>query len=195
MVFVENGATEVQRVRQHTLLGYELLRNAEAADIMSPHVALEHHEHQDGTGLPRGMRGSNAIERDRNVRPPIPTLIGEVAAVANMYDNLLHGRGGQQPLPPDEALESIRAAAGPLLNKAVVTAFLRCVPVYPVGAEILVRSEKYRNFTGVVSQVNVGQLDRPVVVLTRDNHRVPIKPVTVDLKEEQDVDIQCRGVD
>ncbi|MBI4556980.1 MAG: HD domain-containing protein, partial [Candidatus Hydrogenedentes bacterium] len=74
-VFVDRAANEVTQVRQHTLLGYELLKNADDPEIMAPHVALEHHERQDGNGEPRGLVGSNTIERDRALPPPIPTLI------------------------------------------------------------------------------------------------------------------------
>lgn len=192
MVFVEPGVDERRRIKQHTLLGYELLRNNDDPDIMAPHVALEHHEHQDGTGLPRGTRSSNAFARDRNLPPPIPTLIGEIAAVANTYDRLLNGRDGLPPLPPDEVIGTLKTYAGTRLNRAVVSAFLRVVPVYPVGAEILVRSEQFRNYTGVVSAINLGQLDRPVIVLTRDNTGRVIPAITVDLKTEESVEIRCR---
>ncbi len=194
MVFVEPDMAEPRRIRQHTLLGYELLRNSEGNDILAPHVALEHHEHQDGTGLPRGSRGSNALERDRSLPPPIPTLIGEIAAVANLYDNLLCGRDGKAPLPPDQVVLEIRRAAGTVLNRAVVEAFVRCVPVYPVGAEIVVRAGPYKSFTGVVSEIHLTQLDRPVIVLTRDNRGNSIEPVTVDMKEDGETLINCRGL-
>lgn len=191
-VFLDETVTDpVRQIRHHTLLGYELLKHSEG-DILAPHVALEHHEHQDGSGLPRGTRSSNVIERDRNMPPPIPTLIGEIAAVANTYDHLLNGNGTKAPLPPDEALVELQSMGGTLLNQAVVGMFLRCVPVYPVGSEVLVRTGKVANYTGVVKAVNPGLLDRPVVILTRDNHRRLIPPITLDLKEEKDLEVQCR---
>lgn len=191
-IFLDDTITNPERrIRQHTLLGYELLKHAES-DFLSPHIALEHHEHQDGTGLPRGTRSSNALERDRNLPPPIPTLLGEIAAVANVYDNLLHGVNGRAPLPPDEALTALRQRAGTHLNEAVVSLFMRCVPVYPVGCEIIVKSGEMANYSGIVQAVNPSQLDRPVVILTRDNHFRVITPITIDLREEQSTEIRCR---
>jgi putative nucleotidyltransferase with HDIG domain len=183
---------EHRRLRHHTMLGYELLKNCTSADILAPHVAYEHHEHQDGSGQPRGTRSSNAIERDRNLPPPIPTLIGEITAVADCYDRFLNGDGKVGPYPPDEALAKVRGLAGPVLNKAVVSTFLRCVPVYPVGCEITVRSDKYLNYSGVVQEVHTGALDRPTIILTRDNRQRIIEPVTLDLTEEKDIEVQCR---
>ncbi|MFA6243970.1 MAG: HD domain-containing protein, partial [Candidatus Hydrogenedentales bacterium] len=103
-VFLDKKSGDRDSIRLHTTLGYELLKNNEDPDILAPHVAYEHHEHQDGSGKPRGLVGSNTVERDRNLSSPVPTLIGEIAAVANTYDNLLNGIGVPRPLPPDQAL-------------------------------------------------------------------------------------------
>ncbi len=191
-IFLEKRANPRTEVRQHTLLGYELLKCSDEPDILAPHVALEHHERQNGTGEPRGLAGTNTIERDRNAPGPVMTLIGEIAAVANVYDNLLNGTPIQPPMPHDNALQAVRSAAGSHLNKAVVNALLRIVPVYPMGTEILVRSAKFRNYTGIVTQVNAQHLDKPVVTLIRDARGVPIPPIEVDLLKEDDVQVRCK---
>jgi HD-GYP domain-containing protein (c-di-GMP phosphodiesterase class II) len=181
-----------RRVRQHTLLGYELLKHGDNPDILAPHVALEHHEHQDGTGEPRGVYGSNKIERDRSKPPPIPTLLGEVVAVANTYDILASGLWGQAPLPPDQALAAVAGLGGTHLNKTITAAFLRTIPVYPKGVEVVVRSGEYRNFSGVVADVRPEQLDRPVVVLTRNSGNDPMPPVELDLSDAPEATIRVK---
>ncbi len=192
-VFVDPNADQRRRLRQHTLLGYELLKESDDPDILAPHIALEHHEHQDGSGEPRGLVGSNTIERKRDLPPPIPTLVGEIAAVANTFDTLSSGMWGHPPMTADAALAAIESVAGAHLNKAIVTAFVKLVPIYPRGAEIIVRSGSYRNFSGIVGKVRPNQLDKPVVLLIRDNHGNSITPVQLDLLEESDATIQCRG--
>ena len=189
-IFVDHTATEKSKVRQHTLLGYEVLKNLPSPDILVPHVALEHHEWQDGSGEPRGLIGSNAIERNRSRKPPIPTLVGEIAAVANIYDNMLTGSPSRPPMTPDVAVKAIFDASGKHLNREVVTNFIRLVPVYPLGTEVLVRSEKHKNFTGIVSRINPNKLDKPVIVLFRDNKKELIKPIEIDMTEEKDVIIR-----
>ena len=42
-VFLDPKERETTRIRQHTTLGFELLRNGYDPDILAPHVALEHH--------------------------------------------------------------------------------------------------------------------------------------------------------
>lgn len=191
-IFLDRGMTRRRMIVQHTRLGYELLKSSDQRDILSPHVAYEHHEHQDGTGLPRGLRGSNVLERDRGLPPPIPTLVGEIAAVANEFDNLLTGSSGARPVPTDQALLRIRRDAGTRFNKAVVTALLRVTPVYPVGVPIVVVSERYRKYQGVVVRVNQNRLDRPVIALTHDRSAARIKPIEIDLKQEEEIAIKSR---
>ena len=191
-VFVGQDADEKTLVRRHTLLGYELLKNCPDPDIVVPHVALEHHEWQDGSGEPRGLMGGNAIERDRSLPPPIPTLVGEIAAVANVYDGLLAGSQRRPPMTPDAVVQSISNASGTQLNREIVAAFVRLVPVYPLGTSITVRSGEYRNYTAIVSQVNPARLDRPIITIFRDNKGKTIPAVEMDLAEESGVRIQCK---
>jgi HD-GYP domain-containing protein (c-di-GMP phosphodiesterase class II) len=116
MLFVRRDVDEARRVRTHTTLGFELLKATDESEILAPYVAYEHHEHQDGTGLPRGLRGSNQLQRARGQAGPVPTLVGEIAAVANHYVNLLSGVAGHEPAPPDKAIEEISGLAGTFFN-------------------------------------------------------------------------------
>jgi putative nucleotidyltransferase with HDIG domain len=192
-LFTDPNANRISQVRQHTLLGYELLKNCPNPDILAPRVALEHHEWQDGSGEPRGLVGSNRIERDRKLPPPVPTLVGEIAAVANVYDNLLTGSLGQPPMSPDQVVQAIRSASGTHLNREIVSTFVRLVPVFPLGTEVLMRSGEFRGAIGIVKDVKPHQLDRPTVMLFKDQKGQPISPVEIDLAAHPEVLIRSRA--
>ncbi len=191
-IFLDPSVSGDTEVAQHTRLGYELLRASEDKDILTPHVAFEHHERPDSQGLPRRLRAGNFIMRDRTQPPPIPTVLGEIAAVANAYDHLLSDQPGKPALRPDEALRHIRRGMGTQFNKEVVQGFLRTVPVYPLGTEAIVKSEKYRNFLAVVTRVNQARLDRPVLTLVRDAHGYKIEPIEVDMAADLDFHIRSK---
>ncbi|MEA3366288.1 MAG: HD domain-containing protein [Candidatus Hydrogenedentes bacterium] len=192
-VFLKKSGDDVNHVRKHTLLGFELLKNAPDADILAPYVALEHHERQDGSGQPRGLVGTNTIHRNRSAhREKVPTLLGEIAALANYYDHLLTGSASRPPMPPDSALHAIQNAAGTHLNAEVVKAFLRVVPVYPLGTEVLVRSAEYRNHTGLVTKVNRTQLDRPVITLIRNPRGKPISPIEINMMHNETIQVRSK---
>ena len=191
-LFMDKTAGEISQVRQHTLLGYELLKAG--SDSLAPNVALEHHERQDGKGQPRGLVGSNTIWRNRNQKGPVPTLVGEVAAVANVYDNLLSGTPTRPPLTPEKALQTMDDVAGTHLNSAVVRAFRRVVPVYPLGTDVLVRGDKHHNFRGIVSKINPDHLDKPVVLVTKDNRGKGIEAFELDMLTQKTLSLRAMGL-
>jgi len=194
MLFVDSELDELERIRQHTVLGYELLRKTEDPDLLSPHVAYEHHEHQDGTGLPRGLAGSNTIARGHRGTAPVLTLIGEIAAIANCYDNLLSGAHGHPPMAPDQALAEISGRAGTRLNAEIVTAFRSVVPVYPKGTQVMLEGQTYDKCLAVVGEVHPDELSRPIVVLVRGPTGERIDPIKVDCREEPSVKLRTVGL-
>jgi putative nucleotidyltransferase with HDIG domain len=190
MLFVRPNLAEPKRIRQHTTLGFELLRETETADLLAAHVAYEHHEHQDGTGLPRGLTGSNKLARSRS-SGPVPTLIGEVCAVTNLYDNLLSGTPQRKPVSPDKAMAVLLAMAGKRLNSEVVTTFRRLVAIYPIGTQVQLFGGPTDRFIGVVAEVDPAQLDRPVVLLARDGQgRRVQKKIKVDLRRHPEIKLR-----
>ena len=192
MTLVDADVTGRERISQHTRLGFELLKSGENRDVLVPFVALEHHEHQDGTGLPRGLVGSNTIKRNREQKPPIPTLLGEIAAIANAYDNMLSGTDARKPMRPDEVVQVIRKAAGKILNRELVAAFLRLVPVFPVGTDVEIRNGEFRDYTATVVDVKETALDRPVIALSRNAQGRAVTPQKIDLSAHPGIRIRGR---
>lgn len=189
-IFLPAGLSREAQLKQHTLLGFELLRRGEQPDILAPHVAYEHHEHQDGTGFPRGLKGSNKVERDRGAQGPVPTLIGEIAAVANSYDHLLSGSDGGEALTPEQALRTLHAGAGKRFNAAVVKALVRVTPIYPLGFNVVVTEGPPKNCTGQVVRIHPNDMSRPIIALYRDASGKPMAPMRIDLRENNKIKIR-----
>ena len=98
-------------MRQHPRFAFELL-----APIPYLDRALEipycHHEHWDGSGYPRGLKGDN-----------IP-FSARLFAVVDVWDILCSKQVYRPAWPRDRALEFIREQAGLKFDPAVVIAFL-----------------------------------------------------------------------
>lgn len=114
--------SEYAEMKQHTTLGHETLRKAEAlAGVhdnevlgLAKDIVFTHHERWDGGGYPRGLRGE-AI--------PIP---GRIVAVVDTYDALVTRRAYKEALPHDHALRIIREGRGTHFDPAIVDAFFDC---------------------------------------------------------------------
>jgi HD-GYP domain-containing protein (c-di-GMP phosphodiesterase class II) len=183
---------EEERVKDHTVLGYLFIRDSLKLGALPSHVAYQHHERQDGQGYPRGLTGRNRIARGSEVHVPgrIEPL-AEIAAVADLHDTLSADRPWHRRLPPDQVWRAIADAAGGHLNREIVEAFLRVLPPYPLGTQVMVTEGRWSGYCGVVARVPHDHMDAPVIrVLTAPDGR-RVDPVELDLSRE---DARVRGV-
>ncbi|HMO58062.1 MAG TPA: HD domain-containing phosphohydrolase, partial [Roseiflexaceae bacterium] len=78
-------------------------------------IAMTHHEHWDGNGYPRGLKGEE-----------IP-LEGRIVAVVDVFDALTHRRAYKHEWSAAEACAEIMAQSGRQFDPQVVAAFMRIV--------------------------------------------------------------------
>jgi len=136
------------------------LKNKREFNLLIAHVALQHHEAPDGSGLPRGMS-------DDQIH-----IYGKIVAVANTYDHLLYDPVTGKKTMPHEACETLTALAGTKLDRECVIQFLRTVSVYPTGSSVRLTNKE----TGVVVGQHRGLPGRPVVrVVKKDEEELTVK--------------------
>ena len=112
---------EFELVKRHTTDGYEMLRRQPGIDLLSAHVALQHHERLDGSGYPRGLMGDGIL------------LFARLAAIADVYDAMTADRPYRSASPPHEAMAAIHGMAGQQLDEQLVRHFTRKMAIYPSG--------------------------------------------------------------
>jgi putative two-component system response regulator len=100
-------------MRTHTEIGYRILCDSDN-DLLdtAARVALTHHERVDGTGYPRGLRGSH-----------IP-LVGRIAAIGDVFDALTTERVYSPALPVELAVRVMRAGRGTQFDADLLDLFL-----------------------------------------------------------------------
>lgn len=108
-------------MRQHTLIGRQALERAVRISGLDPgnsflryaeEIASGHHEHWDGKGYPKGLKGTE-----------IP-LSARLMAVADVYDAIRSRRHYKEALPHEAAVGDIRAGSGTQFDPDLVQAFL-----------------------------------------------------------------------
>ena len=82
---------DLQTYKKHCRRGYNVLKNA-GFDEPIPTIALEHHEHMNGEGFPKNLKGEK-------IHP-----FARVVAVADAYDNLTSEREGFTKKTPFDAI-------------------------------------------------------------------------------------------
>lgn len=113
-ILLKPGALTLEEwliMQRHAEIGYNLVKRipflADAAEII-----LTHHERWDGSGYPRGLKGTD-----------IP-LGARIFAVADTVDAMTSDRPYRSALSFEEAQEEIRSGAGSRYDSQVVSAFL-----------------------------------------------------------------------
>ena len=103
---------EWEIMRKHPSYAEELLS---PIAYLGPALSIPgaHHEHWDGTGYPRGLRGEE-----------IP-LAARIFAIIDVWDALTSSRAYRGPWTKDQVRDHIRELAGTHLDPDLVDVFLR----------------------------------------------------------------------
>ncbi len=151
-------------VRSHPERGVELLRKAGIRDELWLACVLAHHENEDGSGYPRGLK-ADAI--------PCPA---KLVALADRYCARVSDRPFRKPMLPNAALRDILLEARHALDAQLGAVLIRELGIYPVGTyvrllngEVAVVSRKGLNSTTPYVQSIIGPRGAPLdVFLQRD---------------------------
>ena len=100
---------EFEHVKQHVRIGIEILRPMAQLDPVLDFIQ-DHHEHWDGSGYPRALRGESI------------TLGGRILAAADAFDALTSQRAYRSPMRADDSLAYLGTVAGALLDPQVIQA-------------------------------------------------------------------------
>lgn len=149
--------------KHHTWRGFNILRQNRELSTLVAHVAFQHHERLDGSGVPRGIT-------QEKLHP-----YGKIVSVANDYDNMVAPVDGSKPLLPYEACEKILSYTGTWYEHDIVWQFLRSIAIYPNGTNVKLSNGHY----GTITAQNKGLPQRPVVRSFTNN----------DLMNDYDVEV------
>lgn len=107
-------------MRRHSELGYKILNGVDFLRD-SAEIVYSHHEHYDGNGYPRGLRGDEIV------------LGARVFAVVDAYDAMTSRRPYREAMSQEDAFEEIMRHSGHQFDPATVEAFIRMARHNPDG--------------------------------------------------------------
>ncbi len=108
------SSEEWEIMQQHAEIGHDILVDSDSKYMqMGAIIALTHHEKFDGSGYPKGLKGTT-----------IP-LIGRIVAVADVYDALTSERPYKKAWPVEEALDYLKQQSGQHFDPECIDAFFK----------------------------------------------------------------------
>jgi len=118
---------EFNEMKKHASFGEKIIEKIEALAKESEFLnyakifAASHHERWDGSGYPRGLKGTE-----------IP-LLGRILAVADVYDALTSERPYKKPFTHEEAVRIIIEGSGTQFDPALVESFVKSSQRFKIG--------------------------------------------------------------
>lgn len=158
---------EFELVCRHPQLGFDILSMCKDVSLVSAKIALQHHERYNGSGYPKGLKGSQVHEFAR------------ITGIVDVYDALTADRVYRRAYPPNEAFEMLAGSGNFTHDYRLVKAFLANVAIYPVGTIVKLNSGD----VGVVTGSERGYSHQPRV-------RLLYKPSGEPYTERPDIDLK-----
>ncbi len=151
---------EREVVRRHVAYSAEILRATPGIHPELPKLVLLHHERQDGSGYPQGLKGDEI------------GLYGSIAGIADTFDALTAVRPYAEPLPPSSALSYLYKERGTGFHADLIEQFIQCVGVFPVGSVVELNSGEL----GIVLTQNLVRRLKPRVMVVLDPQGHTVRP-------------------
>ena len=162
-------SAEDEDFKTHVTHGVEILSNTAGLPAELPGLASLHHERYDGSGYPRGLRGS-AISQT-----------GAISGIVDTFDMLTAPAPYGMQMPPSNALNVLFQNRGTQFHAALVEQFIQCVGAFPVGSVVELNTGE----VGVVITQNLVKRLQPRVMVVQDANGNLIHPHKIlDLVKE-----------
>ncbi|MFM4804473.1 HD-GYP domain-containing protein [Aeromonas bivalvium] len=134
-------------MREHVVHSHDILIATSGITPTMLEVATNHHERLDGSGYPRRLKGEQL------------SLYTRMSAIVDVYDAVTADRVYKQGMPPTQAFRILLKGAASHFDEELVTRFIKCMGVYPVGTLVQLSNQRL----AIVMQRNEQQPLKPLV--------------------------------
>ena len=138
---------EYEVVKTHTSIGYELSAAIPNLDEGIREAILCHHEREDGSGYPKGIKGSELNDYSK------------IIAVADVYDALTSERTYKKKVTPFQAIEIFRNNSFGRYDFRVLSAFLKNIVYYYLDSTVKLSN----GYVGNIVYIPPSNVTKPVV--------------------------------
>ncbi|WP_460280988.1 HD-GYP domain-containing protein [Clostridium sp. CTA-5] len=156
---------DYKEIKTHSLLGYNIIKKLNFLDKAVCQGILMHHEREDGSGYPLGIKGDK-----------IPKF-AKIIAIADVFDAINSDRSYRKKKSPFEAIQIIRKESLGKLDYNYCNVFLNHIINYYMGRDVMLNNEEI----GKIVQMDINKLDKPLIFLNNE---------FVDLKEKKELKIE-----
>jgi HD-GYP domain-containing protein (c-di-GMP phosphodiesterase class II) len=138
---------EYLELKKHPEYGYQMIRGSEGVSDKIAQVALQHHEREDGSGYPNGIKGSEL------------GIWCKIVAVSDVFHAMISKRSYKPALPLFQVLRELAAGAYGIYDPRVTHCFLSKIMNALIGSKVLLSNGEEAK----VIMINIHDLLCPLV--------------------------------
>jgi HD-GYP domain-containing protein (c-di-GMP phosphodiesterase class II) len=139
--------TEMELIRSHPVMGYKILESL--GDLESDILlgVLSHHERQNGTGYPNGLKGKQI------------SLFSRIIAVADTYDAITSTKAYRTKSSPFKAVEDILDCSFASLDPQICQIFMNHISDFYYGSQVRLSNA----LIGEIIYINPTEKTKPII--------------------------------
>lgn len=158
-------------IHLHPVQGYQILTQIGKVKNTLASISLEHHEHFDGTGYPRKIKGAEMSEGSK------------VASIVDSYTAIIETKPYRKSRLPYEAMKELLTLGIYRYDPVYMKAFLDMLAIYPLGSIVELSDGTH----GMVAWPVKGKPMRPVLLVLKNAQGArPPKPEFIHLLYKTD---------
>ncbi len=155
---------EFEIIKKHTIVGYQMSKSIPNLKFDVRKAILMHHEREDGSGYPLGVKGNKI------------NVYAKIVAVGDVYDALTSERAYKKKTTPFDTFEEFQRCGVGLFDPKVMLTFLTNISHYYISSKVRMNTGEI----GEIVYVPPHNISKPVIRL---------EGKIIDLEKERDYSI------
>lgn len=119
---------EFEIMKRHTVYGYEIIKNNKDISLDIKRAVIMHHEKEDGTGYPFGIKGNQK------------NLYSKILTVADIFDAMTSERVYRERQTPFMAFKELENVGFDTVDPKVMMVLFENMPSYYVGSKVKMKN-------------------------------------------------------
>ena len=166
--------SEFEIMKKHSEYGYDIIMKTPGLNGDIAKIALNHHEHWNGDGYPKGLKEEEI------------DLLSRIVAIADVYDALTADRVYRKRFMPHQAVEYLISNSRAQFDPKILNIFMESIAVYPPDIIVMLSTGEI----GKVVQSKGPPSIRPkIMVIARKGGPPVIEPYEVDLAKNPQISV------
>ncbi|MDR2097786.1 MAG: HD-GYP domain-containing protein [Spirochaetaceae bacterium] len=143
---------DVEILKSHTIHSFNIMKKELMYPIYVCQIALQHHEHWDGTGYPRRLSGNYINQR------------ALIVSVADAFIAMINKKAYRNSMTGYQAIKTLVSENASYFSPDVLKLFVKIMGIYPIGSGVLLNNGQIAKIIGN----NAAAPLRPVIQLLND---------------------------